>query len=167
MKNIINFEKYSSLKVSLDGKTKMKIDIDDEIKGGKFKNKKIKVKKIGINAKGDIAINDKPFLKFRTNENVKSEPMVCYWKIPTTQKHVKIALKKIDMPDDWIDFWININKMKKYFDGYCYVFRELNIDGDYNWSTSSLEYKNIQPHWKYMGEVKIEDWEVETEKYNL
>ena len=64
----MKFLAYSSLKVTLDGKTKMNIKLDDEILGGKFKNKTIKVKKIGINAKGDIAINNKPFLKFRNKD---------------------------------------------------------------------------------------------------
>jgi len=68
MKYLQSFETYSTLKVTLDGKTKMNIKLDDEILGGKFKNKTIKVKKIGINAKGDIAINDKPFSKFRNKE---------------------------------------------------------------------------------------------------
>ena len=41
------------------------INIGDEILGGKFKNKKIKVKEIGENEKGDITINGKPLLRFR------------------------------------------------------------------------------------------------------
>jgi hypothetical protein len=69
MKHLKTFESYSELKVTLDGKTKMKISIDDEVLCGKFKNKKIKVKKISVNDKGDITINDKPFSKFRTNES--------------------------------------------------------------------------------------------------
>lgn len=68
MKYLQSFEKHSSLKVTIDGKTKMNIKLDDEILGGKFKNKTIKVKKIGINTKGDIAINDKPFSKFRNKK---------------------------------------------------------------------------------------------------
>ena len=65
MKYLETFENYSSLKVTLDGKSKMNIKLYDDILSGKFKNKTIKVKKIGINAKGDIAINNKPFSKFR------------------------------------------------------------------------------------------------------
>jgi hypothetical protein len=65
MEHLKTYENYSKLKISLDGKTKMNISIDDEIYGGRFKNKKIKVKKISINDKGDITINDKPFTKFR------------------------------------------------------------------------------------------------------
>jgi hypothetical protein len=41
------------------------IEVGDVILGGKFKNKKITVKKIGKNDKGDITINGKPLLRFR------------------------------------------------------------------------------------------------------
>ena len=41
------------------------IKVGDVVKGGKFKNKSITVKKIGKNDKGDITINDKPLLKVR------------------------------------------------------------------------------------------------------
>lgn len=41
------------------------INVGDEILGGKFKNKKVKVKEIGKNDKGDITINGKPLLRFR------------------------------------------------------------------------------------------------------
>jgi hypothetical protein len=41
------------------------IKVGDTVLSGKFKNKKIVVKKIGKNKKGDITINDKPLLKFR------------------------------------------------------------------------------------------------------
>ena len=41
------------------------IEVGDVILGGKFKNKKITVKEIGKNDKGDITINGKPLLRFR------------------------------------------------------------------------------------------------------
>ncbi|MEK6829508.1 MAG: hypothetical protein AABY15_05225 [Nanoarchaeota archaeon] len=41
------------------------INVGDEVLGGRFKNKRIKVKDIGKNEKGDITINDKPLLKVR------------------------------------------------------------------------------------------------------
>lgn len=41
------------------------IKVGDTVLGGRFKNKKIVVKKIDKNKKGDITINDKPLLKFR------------------------------------------------------------------------------------------------------
>lgn len=42
------------------------INVGDTVLGGKFKNKKIKVKDIDKNEKGDITINNKPLLRFRT-----------------------------------------------------------------------------------------------------
>lgn len=44
------------------------IEIGDVVLGGRFKNKKIKVNKIGKNEKGDITINDRPFMKIRIPE---------------------------------------------------------------------------------------------------
>jgi hypothetical protein len=41
------------------------IKVGDTVLSGRFKNKKVVVKKIGKNKKGDITINDKPLLKFR------------------------------------------------------------------------------------------------------
>lgn len=41
------------------------IKVGDTILGGKFKNKRIVVKEIGENEKGDITINGRPLLKYR------------------------------------------------------------------------------------------------------
>jgi hypothetical protein len=49
------------------------IKIGDTILGGRFKNKKIVVKKIGKNKKGDITVNDKPLLKYRIIKESISE----------------------------------------------------------------------------------------------
>jgi hypothetical protein len=52
---------------------KLDIKVGDIIMGGKFKNKKIVVKTIGKNEKGDITINGKPLLRFRIiKENIMS-----------------------------------------------------------------------------------------------
>ena len=55
------------LKIVL-GDTTISINVGDEILGGKFKNKKIKVKEIGTNDKGDIIINGTAFMRFRIPE---------------------------------------------------------------------------------------------------
>lgn len=60
-------------KAIIDAKTTMgiteditiPINVGDIVLGGKFKNKKITVKKIGKNEKGDITINGKSLLRFR------------------------------------------------------------------------------------------------------
>ena len=41
------------------------IEVGTELLGGKFKNKRITVKDIGRNEKGDITINGRPLLKYR------------------------------------------------------------------------------------------------------
>ena len=47
------------------------IEVGDEVLGGKFKNKTIKVKEIGENEKGDITINGKPLMRFRIKKKDK------------------------------------------------------------------------------------------------
>jgi hypothetical protein len=67
MEIIITEQQYRSLNeiINLD------IKVGDTLLGGKFKNKKVVVKKIGKNDKGDITINGKPLLRFRMiSENV-------------------------------------------------------------------------------------------------
>jgi hypothetical protein len=55
-------------------KIEVPIEVGDTVLGGRFKNKKIVVKKIGKNKKGDITINDKPLLKFRlVKENLQED----------------------------------------------------------------------------------------------
>jgi len=53
---------------------KVPIEIGDTVLGGRFKNRRMFVKKIGKNKKGDITINDKPLLKFRlVKENLQED----------------------------------------------------------------------------------------------
>ena len=49
----------------LTEKITLDISVGDVILGGKFKNKKVIVKKINKTDKGDIAINGRPLLKYR------------------------------------------------------------------------------------------------------
>ena len=48
---------------------KVPIKVGDTVLGGRFKNKKIKVKEISKNEKGDITIIGKPLLKYRILKN--------------------------------------------------------------------------------------------------
>jgi mannose-6-phosphate isomerase-like protein (cupin superfamily) len=49
------------------------LNVGDTILGGKFKNKKIVVKDIGKNEKGEITVNGKPLLKYRLIDEAYSE----------------------------------------------------------------------------------------------
>lgn len=57
--NLLTEQRFLTEAITLD------IKVGDVILGGKFKNKKITVKEIGKNDKGDITINGKPLLRFR------------------------------------------------------------------------------------------------------
>ena len=61
MKIILTEDQYKQLTEMI----KLDIKVGDTIMGGKFKNKKVVVKTIGKNDKGDITINGKPLLRFR------------------------------------------------------------------------------------------------------
>jgi hypothetical protein len=61
MEIIITEQQYRSLNEMIN----LDIKVGDTLLGGKFKNKKVVVKKIGKNDKGDITINGKPLLRFR------------------------------------------------------------------------------------------------------
>ena len=61
MKIILTEDQYKQLNEMIN----LDIKVGDTIMGGKFKNKKVVVKTIGKNDKGDITINGKPLLRFR------------------------------------------------------------------------------------------------------
>jgi hypothetical protein len=58
-------ELYNDIASSLNEDITIPINVGDTVLGGKFKNKKIVVKTIETNDKGDITINGRPFMKFR------------------------------------------------------------------------------------------------------
>jgi len=64
MKLIITESQYKTINEMI----KLDIKVGDTLMGGKFKNKKVVVKTIGKNEKGDITINGKPLLRFRIIE---------------------------------------------------------------------------------------------------
>ena len=72
---------YKSIANSLNEDINIPINVGDTVLGGKFKNKRIVVKSIGKNEKGDITINNKPLLKFRllpkVDESVIGDKIEC------------------------------------------------------------------------------------------
>lgn len=61
MKYIITEQQYGYISEMI----KLDIKVGDTLMGGKFKNKKVVIKTIGKNDKGEITINGKPLLRFR------------------------------------------------------------------------------------------------------
>lgn len=52
------------------------IKVGDVLLGGKFKNKRVTVKTIDTNEKGDITINGKPLLRFRIIKDEKPKKKI-------------------------------------------------------------------------------------------
>ena len=86
---------------------KLDINVGDVVLGGRFKNKKIKVKKIGKNKKGDLTLNGKPLLRFRIID----------------QESIK---EKYDYGDDEYDL-TDINKIKKEIENILFILKDENI----------------------------------------
>jgi hypothetical protein len=107
------------------------INIGDTILGGKFKNKRIVVKSIDKNEKGDITINGKPLMKFRlvtesTGESIRCSNCNHTWEIEFENDRTYLChncgynsqIQKIDLVglQDWkqslkedveLDQWFN------------------------------------------------------------
>ena len=57
-----------SFREFIDEAIKLPIEVGDIVLGGKFKNRRIEVKDIGKNEKGDITINGKSILRIRMTD---------------------------------------------------------------------------------------------------
>lgn len=71
-----DFKSYTpklTLENPVDEDINVPINVGDTVLGGRFKNKKIVVKDIGKNEKGDITINNKPLLKVRIGKQLKEQ----------------------------------------------------------------------------------------------
>ena len=104
-KDNIVFDKKSHKIVKLKEEIKIPIKVGDTVLGGKFKNKKVVVKSISTNEKGDITINGKPLLRYRTISEASSggsfdgEPDSGY--LPKGKKR-KLGTKK-GKSEKWFD----------------------------------------------------------------
>lgn len=96
-----------------DETIKVPIEVGDIVLGGRFKNKKMVVKKIGKNKKGDITINDKPLLKFRLfKESLEDKEYINDIMLELEDKGLQLFLLK----DESLDvILISSNKNSKYF----------------------------------------------------
>ena len=115
MKIIITEDQYGQLTEMI----KLDIKVGDTIMGGKFKNKKVVVKTIGKNDKGDITINGKPLLRFRiikeSTPNDKNKNFLTnIMGIDFTDK-IQMITSSYDVPTDFdegvgsstINMWLN------------------------------------------------------------
>lgn len=100
---ISNRNGYNTIIPKTNEDINVPINVGDTVLGGKFKNKKIIVKDIDKNEKGDITINDKPLLKVRVVK--ESEALSEAIK---TACQTKDAVYNIDISDNSIDIKIKL-----------------------------------------------------------
>jgi len=65
IKEYLNSKREFTTQIPFTEDITIPVNVGDIVLGGKFKNKKVVVKKIGKNDKGDITINDKSILRIR------------------------------------------------------------------------------------------------------
>lgn len=113
-----NLKKFENIKIP--------INIGDTVLGGRFKNKKMIVKKIGKNKKGDITINDKPLLKFRLVKESLEEDVDNYF------SHLEDDGFAIISDNDYIRIFKPINQSESINYSYsnCNKFRWSDISGE-------------------------------------
>jgi len=93
-----------------------------------------------------------------------------HWQVNTKQPYFSVALKKIDMPEDEIEYFIGMFEDEDNPDYEVFVFKTWSDeDESYDWVWADLNYK--EPSYRkpsvFMGKVEVGDHEIEAEKYNL
>jgi len=122
--------------IELKETIKVPIEVGDTVLGGRFKNKKIVVKKIGKNKKGDITINDKPLLKFRLVKESLQEDVDYYL------RHLEDDNFLFEVGTDYFRIFKPINGTEYYYTN-CKPFQWSEIAGEIERYVSELEDKSI------------------------
>jgi len=115
---------------------KVPIKVGDTVLGGRFKNKKIVVKKIGKNDKGDITINGRPLLKFRIIKEDRRDPLVTLSEdINIYLAHLKDDGFEVDLAgisEYYIRVWKSLDKTTRYTYNNCDIFNFDSISDELN-----------------------------------
>ncbi len=133
---------------------KLPINIGDTVRMGKFKNKKVVIKTMDWNEKGDLLINGKPALKFRIEKKVE-EGYPNEEDMKKIRKRVKKARSKSDSSKEYQ--YHPIDEFLIHFD-ISKIFESSNTGTDGIQgvdSGPSLMFKNSS-HYKGRGDVEAE-----------
>ena len=117
---------------------KVPSEIGDTVLGGRFKNKKTIVKKIGKNKKGDITINDKPLLKYRIIKENLEEDVNYYF------RHLEDDYFIIQIKDDYFRIFKPLDQSDDtdrvvYSYSNCKPFQWSEISGEISRYVSELD----------------------------
>ena len=101
-------DKQSDYYTKVEEDITIPIKVGDTVLGGKFKNKKITVKDIGKNEKGEITINGKPLLKYRLIDEAYTEAVAELMKDPKFESLLsEIPMDDLQQIDKFADKQLN------------------------------------------------------------
>jgi hypothetical protein len=93
-----------------------------------------------------------------------------YWRINCTSiTHISVALKKLGLtPEDqtYYDIIKNEDNFVKYQFTHFYISKGITSMNEIFWDYS-IDVNSFKGKYKYNGIIKVEDWEVDADKYNL
>lgn len=152
MRYIITETQFEELK----DKIVLDIKVGDTLLGGRFKNKKVKVKEIGKNEKGDVTINGKPLLKFRIMKESVDNRII--------DVLVKLKLTNYNEIYDFLhETGYDRNEIKEIYSIYFESVSGLELTPfnwmDYYFNPDQLE--EIEPDYDDMGDDMDDDMENE------
>lgn len=110
-------------------------------------------------------------MKYIKNFENNNNKFVNYWKINAKYPNIKLSLKKIGIPEEYINYYVE--KYKTNNDWYIYFgidnnglyYQRLALDSTPGDKNENNKYKYHK--FNYMDEIVIEDYEIDSEKYNL
>jgi hypothetical protein len=158
--------KHLKTYIELKETIKVPIEIGDTVLGGRFKNKKTVVKKIGKNKKGDITINDKPLLKYRIVKESLEEDINYYF------RHLEDDGFFIFTSDDYIRIFKPINQSNNrgslvYSYSNCNPFQWSEIAGEISRYVTELDdSENSEKSIDYVYIVKREGDSINRKQIN-
>lgn len=103
----------------------------------------------------------------KTFEEIDETGLYC-WRITTKYPEYVVSLKKIGMDNSSFNDWKDM--FEDDYQGYIYILKSVYKDGSCDWSWSTDEYSvslGDAQRLKYMGDVDIDEVDIQSHKYNL
>jgi len=134
---------------------KVPIKVGDTILGGRFKNKKTVVKKIGKNDKGDITINGKPLLKYRI---IKESLSKLEEDVNSYLAHLIDSGFSVDISENILDSDED-NRFKRYF---IKIFKPTELH-QYTYSCKDFDWSEIEEETSRFISIILDEWDFDIE----
>lgn len=153
--------------LTYDEKIKLDIKVGDILYGGRFKNKKTVVKKIGKDKKNQVTVNDKPLLKYRIGKTMPKKESLLEYSINDFDLNINMTyddvggdetIGKNDIQEKYDEF---IKLYKSHIvDGKIKIYRNIFLSDDWFDKLQDGKIKRLGNNWSYSLE-SAESWDSE------